>query len=66
MIHRTLLLGPVLAGRRADLVLLDLNTIPFTPLNNALHQLVFGSTTLAVDSALALIRWMASASTVND
>ncbi|HZS94697.1 MAG TPA: amidohydrolase [Chloroflexota bacterium] len=33
--------GEISVGRRADLVLFDLNTIPFTPLNNPLHQLVY-------------------------
>jgi hypothetical protein len=28
-------------GQRADLVLFDLDTIPFIPLNNPLHQLVY-------------------------
>ena len=51
-------LGRIEAGRRADLVLLDLNTIPFTPLNDALNQVVFGSTTLAVDAALVGGRWV--------
>jgi 5-methylthioadenosine/S-adenosylhomocysteine deaminase len=45
-------LGRIEPGRRADLVLLDLDTIPFTPLNDALRQVVLGSTTLAVDSVL--------------
>src|SRR5260370_36236928 len=45
-------LGRIEPGRRADLVLLDLDTIPFTPLNDPLHQAVFGSTTLAVDSTM--------------
>ena len=45
-------LGRIEPGRRADLVLLDLDTLPFTPLNDALRQLVLGSTTLAVDSVL--------------
>jgi cytosine/adenosine deaminase-related metal-dependent hydrolase len=45
-------LGRIEPGRRADLVLLDLDSIPFTPLNDALHQLALGSTTLAVRSAL--------------
>jgi 5-methylthioadenosine/S-adenosylhomocysteine deaminase len=51
-------LGRIEPGRRADLVLLDLDTIPFTPLNNALHQCVFGSTTLAVDSTMIGGRWV--------
>lgn len=50
-------LGRIEAGRRADLVLLDLETLPFTPLNDPLRQLVLGSTTLAVDSALVGGRW---------
>ena len=33
---------------------------PFTPLNDALRQLVLGSTTLAVDSALVGGRWVSS------
>jgi 5-methylthioadenosine/S-adenosylhomocysteine deaminase len=45
-------LGRIEPGRRADVVLLDLETIPFTPLNDALRQVVLGSTTLAVDSVL--------------
>jgi 5-methylthioadenosine/S-adenosylhomocysteine deaminase len=50
-------LGRIEQGRRADLVLLDLDTIPFTPLNDPLHQAVFGSTTLAVDSTMIGGRW---------
>src|SRR5712692_1691847 len=50
-------LGRIEPGRRADLVLLDLDTIPFTPLNDPLHQAVFGSTTLAVDSTMIGGRW---------
>ncbi len=34
-------LGRIEVGQRADLVLFDRNTIPFTPLNNPLHQLVY-------------------------
>jgi 5-methylthioadenosine/S-adenosylhomocysteine deaminase len=45
-------LGCIEPGRRADLVLLDLDTIPFTPLNDPLRQVVLGSTTLAVDSVV--------------
>src|SRR5712691_7252544 len=51
-------LGRIEQGRRADLVLLDLDTIPFTPLNDPLHQAVFGSTTLAVDSTMIGGRWV--------
>jgi 5-methylthioadenosine/S-adenosylhomocysteine deaminase len=50
-------LGRIEPGRRADLVLLDLDAIPFTPLNDALRQVVFGSTTLAVDSTMIGGRW---------
>jgi 5-methylthioadenosine/S-adenosylhomocysteine deaminase len=45
-------LGSIEPGRRADLVLLDLDTIPFTPLNDPLRQLVLGSTAIAVRSVL--------------
>jgi 5-methylthioadenosine/S-adenosylhomocysteine deaminase len=51
-------LGRIEPGRRADLVFLDLATIPFTPLNNPLHQTVLGSTTLAVDSTMIGGRWV--------
>jgi 5-methylthioadenosine/S-adenosylhomocysteine deaminase len=51
-------LGRIEAGRRADLVLLDLDTIPFTPFNDPLRQTVFGSTTLAVDSTMIAGRWV--------
>jgi cytosine/adenosine deaminase-related metal-dependent hydrolase len=45
-------LGVIEPGRRADLVLLDLDSQVFTPLNDPLRQLAFGSSTLAVDSVL--------------
>jgi cytosine/adenosine deaminase-related metal-dependent hydrolase len=45
-------LGRIEPGRRADLVLLDLDSIPFTPLNDPLRQVVFGSTTQAVRSVI--------------
>jgi 5-methylthioadenosine/S-adenosylhomocysteine deaminase len=51
-------LGLIEAGRRADLVLLDLESIPFTPLNDPLRQVVFGSTTAAVDSTMVGGRWV--------
>ena len=51
-------LGRIEQGRRADLVLLDLDTIPFTPLNDPLRQAVFGSTTAAVDSTMIGGRWV--------
>ena len=50
-------LGRLEVGRRADLVLLDLKSLPFTPLNDALRQLVLGSTTLAVDSVMVGGEW---------
>jgi 5-methylthioadenosine/S-adenosylhomocysteine deaminase len=50
-------LGIIEPGRRADLVLLDLESRVFTPLNDPLHQLAFGSTTLAVDSVLVGGEW---------
>jgi guanine deaminase len=50
-------LGRIAPGRRADLVLLDLESHVFTPLNNPLHQVAFGSTTLAVDSVLVGGEW---------
>ena len=43
------LLGP---GRRGDLVLLDLESAVFTPLNDPLRQLVLSSARTAVDSAM--------------
>jgi 5-methylthioadenosine/S-adenosylhomocysteine deaminase len=50
-------LGLIAPGRRADLVLLDLESHVFTPLNDPLRQVVFGSTTLAVDSVLVGGEW---------
>ena len=51
-------LGKIEAGRRADLVLLDLESRIFTPLNNPLHHIVFCSTTHAVDSTMIGGRWV--------
>ncbi len=51
-------LGQIAPGRRADLVLLDLASHVFTPLNHPLRQLAFGSSTLAVDSVLVGGRWV--------
>jgi guanine deaminase len=45
-------LGAVEAGRKADLILLDLNAFPFVPLNDPLNQLVFGGATARVDTVL--------------
>ena len=50
-------LGRIEPGRRADLVLLDLESHVFTPLNDPLRQLAFGSSTLAVDSVLVGGEW---------
>src|SRR5205823_3968635 len=50
-------LGLLEPGRHADLVLLDLESLVFTPLNDPLRQLVLGSTTTAVDSVLVGGRW---------
>src|SRR5206468_12650371 len=50
-------LGRIEAGRRADLVLLDLDSHVFTPLNDPLRQVALGSTTLAVDSVLVGGEW---------
>jgi cytosine/adenosine deaminase-related metal-dependent hydrolase len=45
-------LGRIEPGRRADLVLLDLDSLPFTPLNDPLRQVALGSTSSAVRSAI--------------
>jgi 5-methylthioadenosine/S-adenosylhomocysteine deaminase len=50
-------LGTLEAGRRADLVLLDLDSLVFTPLNDPLRQVALGSTTLAVSSVLVGGEW---------
>jgi cytosine/adenosine deaminase-related metal-dependent hydrolase len=50
-------LGCVEPGRRADLVLLDLDSHVFTPLNDPLRQLALGSSTQAVDSVLVGGEW---------
>ena len=50
-------LGRLEPGRRADLVLLDLESHVFTPLNDPLRQLALGSSTLAVDSVLVGGEW---------
>ncbi|MGN6866942.1 MAG: amidohydrolase family protein [Solirubrobacteraceae bacterium] len=51
-------LGRIEAGRRADLVLLDLDSAVFTPLARPLHHVVFGSTTTAVRSVMIGGRWV--------
>jgi cytosine/adenosine deaminase-related metal-dependent hydrolase len=50
-------LGRIEPGRRADLVLLDLESLVFTPLNDPLKQLALGSTTLAVRSVMVGGEW---------
>ncbi len=50
-------LGLIAPGGRADLVLLDLESHVFTPLNDPLRQIALGSTTLAVDSVLVGGDW---------
>ena len=50
-------LGTIAPGRRADLVLLDLDSIVFTPLNDPLKQLALGSTTQAVTSVMVGGEW---------
>ena len=51
-------LGRIEPGRRADLVLLDLDSAVFTPLGRPLHHVVFGSTTAAVRSVMVGGRWV--------
>jgi len=50
-------LGSLEPGRRADLVLLDLESLVFTPLNDPLRQIALGSTTHAVDSVMVGGEW---------
>jgi cytosine/adenosine deaminase-related metal-dependent hydrolase len=50
-------LGAVAPGRRADLVLLDLDSAVFTPLNDPLNHVVFSSTRTAVRSVMVGGRW---------
>jgi cytosine/adenosine deaminase-related metal-dependent hydrolase len=45
-------LGAIAEGRRADLVLFELDTVPFIPLNNPLHQLVYCLPSHAVDTVI--------------
>src|SRR5207253_37312 len=51
-------LGTLEPGRRADLVLLDLESRVFTPLNDPLRQIVFCSATSAVHSTMVGGRWV--------
>jgi len=46
------LLGSIEPGKRADMVLLDLDSIPFTPLNAPLCQLVYAGADRAVDTVI--------------
>jgi 5-methylthioadenosine/S-adenosylhomocysteine deaminase len=50
-------LGLLEPGRRADVVMLDLESHVFTPLNDPLRQLALGTSTLAVDSVLVGGEW---------
>jgi cytosine/adenosine deaminase-related metal-dependent hydrolase len=51
-------LGTLEPGRRADLVLLDLDSRVFTPMNDPLQHVVFCSTTSAVHSTMVGGRWV--------
>ena len=51
-------LGVLEPGKRADLVLLDLDSRVFTPLNDPLQHVVFCSTTTAVHSTMVGGRWV--------
>ena len=50
--------GRIEAGRRADLVLLDLDSPVFAPLNDPLLHVVFSSTTSAVRSTMVGGEWV--------
>jgi cytosine/adenosine deaminase-related metal-dependent hydrolase len=45
-------IGTIAEGQRADLVLFDLATVPFIPLNNPLHQLVYCLPSRSVDTVV--------------
>jgi len=45
-------IGSIEVGKRADIVLLDLNEHAFTPLNNPVHQLVYSEAGSSVDTVL--------------
>jgi 5-methylthioadenosine/S-adenosylhomocysteine deaminase len=51
-------LGRIEARRRADLLLLELDSRVFTPMSNPLNQVVFGSTTTALHSTMVGGRWV--------
>jgi 5-methylthioadenosine/S-adenosylhomocysteine deaminase len=57
-------LGVLEPGSRADLVLLDLESLVFTPLNDPLRQIALGSTTLAVSSVMVGGEWRVRDGTV--
>jgi len=57
-------LGVLEAGKRADLVLLDLDAGVFTPMNDPLQHVVFCSTRTAVDSTMIGGRWVLRDGTV--
>ena len=50
--------GRLAPGARADLVLLDLDALVFTPLNDPLKQIVLGSSRTALRSAMVAGRWV--------
>ena len=45
-------LGEIRPGQRADLVLFDINTVPFVPLNEPLFHLVYCLPSSAVDTVI--------------
>jgi cytosine/adenosine deaminase-related metal-dependent hydrolase len=51
-------LGRLEVGARADLVLLDLDSLVFTPLNDPLKHVVFSSTATALRSTMVGGRWV--------
>jgi cytosine/adenosine deaminase-related metal-dependent hydrolase len=51
-------LGRIAEGCRADLVLLDLESLEFTPLNDPLRQLALGATARSVAGSLVGGRWV--------
>jgi 5-methylthioadenosine/S-adenosylhomocysteine deaminase len=50
--------GRIAPGARADLVLLDLDALAFTPLNDALKHVVFSSTRTALRDTMVGGRWV--------
>jgi 5-methylthioadenosine/S-adenosylhomocysteine deaminase len=45
-------IGSLEVGKRADIILLDLSTHAFSPLNNPVHQLVYSESGRSVDTVL--------------